>query len=130
MELRARKLKELEEKLMEDHSEARQVVTSVPGEDGYAAWVELHRRFGMTLAMKQGTMLANFSQMGTVKMKTLAETRSKVFDIDRMAKLTEEATGEPVGEGHWKSVLVGMLDPLTRQHTSSMMGSKTAANME
>ena len=52
------------EKLTEDHSEARQAVTSVPGEDGYAAWVKLHRRFGMALAMKQGTMLATFSQLG------------------------------------------------------------------
>ena len=47
-----------------------------------------------------------------------------MIDIDRMAKLTAEIAGEPVGDGYWKSVLVGMLDPLTRQHTSSMMGSK------
>ena len=105
-------------KLTEDHSEARQVVTSVPGEDGYAAWVKLHRRYGMALAMKQGTMLANFSNLGMTKMKGPAETRSRVIDIDKMAKLTEEITGEPIGEGHWKSVLVGMLDPVTRQHTS------------
>ena len=50
-------------KLTEEGTEARQVVTSVPGEDGYAAWVKLHRRFGMALAMRQGTMLANFSQL-------------------------------------------------------------------
>ena len=56
-------------KLTEDGSEARQVVTSVPGEDGYAAWIKLHRRYGMALAMRQGTMLANFSQLGLVKMK-------------------------------------------------------------
>merc|ERR1712051_42584 len=78
--------------------------------------------------MKQGTMLANFSQMGLVRMKTPAEPRTKAVEIDRMAKLTEEITGEPVGEGHWKSVLVGMLDPLTRQHTSSMMGSRHTVN--
>ena len=87
-------------KLTEDYSEARQVVTSVPGEDGFAAWVKLHRRYGMALAMKQGTMLATFSQLGLVKMKNPAETRSKVIDIDKMAKLTQEITGEPVGEGH------------------------------
>ena len=32
-----------------------------------------------------------------------------------------------MGDGHWKSVLVGMLDPITRQHTSSMMGSAYSA---
>ena len=57
-------------KYTEEHTEARQVVTSVPAEDGYAAWIKLHRRFGMALAMRQGTVLANFSQMGLVKMKT------------------------------------------------------------
>ena len=56
--------------LTEAHSEARQVVNSVPNEDGYAAWVKLHRRFGMALSMRQGTMLASFSQLGQVKMKT------------------------------------------------------------
>ena len=56
--------------LTEAHSEARQVVTSVPDEDGYAAWVKLHRRFGMALSMRQGTMPASFSHLGQVKMKT------------------------------------------------------------
>ena len=51
-------------KLTEDNSEARQVVTSVPGEDGFAAWVKLHKRFGMALAMKQGTTRAAFSYLG------------------------------------------------------------------
>ena len=111
--------------MTEDHSEARLAVTSVPSEDGFAAWVKLHRRYGMALAMKQGTMLATFSQLGLTKMKNPAVTRSEVIDIDKMAKLTQEIMGEPVGEGHWISVLVGMLDPLTRQHTSSLMGSKT-----
>ena len=98
-------------KLTEDHSEARQVVTSVPGEDGYAAWIKLHRRYGMALSMRQGTMLSNFSHLGSTKMKTPSETRSRVIEIDKMAKTTQEVTGDVIGDGHWKSVLVGMLDP-------------------
>ena len=115
-------------KLTEDYSEARQVVTSVPDEDGYAAWAKLHKRYGMALAMKQGTMLANFSSLGTNKCKSPSETRSRVIEIDRMAQMTHEITGHPVGDGHWKSVLVGMLDPVTRQHTANLMGSKHTAN--
>ena len=98
-------------KLTDDYIDARQVVNSVPGEDGYAAWVQLHRRFGMALAMRQGTMLAGFSQLGLVKMKTPADTRSKVTEIDRAAKLAAEITGEPIGEGHFKSVLVACSIP-------------------
>ena len=54
-------------KLTEEGTEARQVVASVPAEDGYAAWVKFHRRSGMTLAMRQGEMLATFSQFGNTK---------------------------------------------------------------
>ena len=44
-----------------------------------------------------------------------------------MAKLTQEIAGNPIGEGHWTSVQVGMPDPVSRQHTSSMMGSRHMA---
>ena len=81
----------------------------------------------MALAMKQGTMLATFSNLTTIKMKNPAETHSKVIEIDKMAKITAGVTGSAVGDGHWKSVLVGMLDPITRQHTSSLMGSTHTA---
>ena len=107
-------------------TEANQVVLSVPEEDGFAAWVMLHRRFGMALAMRQGVALANFSNLGTKRCNTPAETRSRVIEIDRVARATQEVTGEPIGEGHWKSALVGMLDPVTRQHTASLMGSGTS----
>ena len=72
-------------------------------------------------------MLTIFSKLGMTKIKTPAETRTRVPETDKMAKLTAEITGSPVGDGHWKSVLVGMLDPLVRQHVSSLMGSKHSA---
>ena len=87
-------------KMTDDSTEARSVVTSVPGEDGYAAWAKLHRRFGMALSMKQGTMPASFSNLGTQRMKSPAETRSRVIQVDNMAKLTQEVTGMPVGDDH------------------------------
>ena len=72
-------------------------------------------------------MLANFSQLGMTNMKTPAETRSRVIEIDKAAKLTQEITGEAIADSHFKSILVGMLDPLTRQHTSSYMGSNNTS---
>ena len=36
-------------KLTEEGTEARQVVSSVPGEDGYAAWIKLHQRYSLAL---------------------------------------------------------------------------------
>ena len=107
-------------------TEANQVVLSVPDEDGFAAWVMLHRRFGMALSMRQGVALASFSNLGQKRCNTPAETRTRVIEIDRVARATEEVTGETIGEGHWKSVLVQMLDPVTRQHTAALMGSGTS----
>ena len=51
-----------------------------------------------------------------------------MIEIDKVAKLTQEIAGEAIGNSHFKSILVGMLDPLTRQHTSNLMGSNTSAD--
>ena len=67
-------------------------------------------------------MLVAIINVGTQKCKTPAETRSKITEVDRMANLVAEVTGEAVGDAHWKSVLVGMLDPETRRHTVSEQG--------
>ena len=45
----------------------------------------------------RGQCLRPFSQFGLTKMETPAETRSKVIDIDKMAKLADEIAGEPAG---------------------------------
>ena len=78
------------------------------------------------MAMRQGLALASFSNLGTKRCTTPTETRSRAIEIGRAAKVTEDITGEPIGAGHWRSVLVNILDPLTRQHTTSMTGSDSS----
>ena len=87
----------------------------------------VHRSFGMALYKRQGTMLANLSHLGQVQVKNPAETRSKLIEIDRMASVSQERTGDQIGEGHCMFALAGMFDPSTRQHTSCMVGAKHAA---
>ena len=41
-------------------------------------------------------------------------------------KIAEEVTGEVIHESHAKSVLIGIIDPLTRQHTAMHQGGKTS----
>ncbi len=50
------------------------------------------------------------------------ETRITVSE--RKTKLVEEVTGEEVSEKYAKSMLVGILDPMTRQHTAIHHGNK------
>ena len=53
----------------------------------------------MALAVRQGTALATFSQPGLAQVKTLAEARSNVIDVDKIAKLAEDVTGKEAKEG-------------------------------
>ena len=103
--------------------EARKVITSVKEEDGFRAWQKLHQRFGPSLSSKQGIVLMEFSGMVAKPAKTPAETRLLVTEMEQRIKLVEDTTGTEIGENHAKSVLVGILDPTTRQHTAMYHGS-------
>ena len=50
--------------------------------------------------------------------KSLGETVALLTEMDRKMNLVEDVTGEEVSEMHARSVLVGILDPVTRQHTA------------
>lgn len=105
--------------------EARKVVNSVRSEDGFRAWQKLHMRFGPSLASQQGVVLMELSGMVSKPAKTPAETRALITEMERRVKRVEDITGEEIGEGHAKSVLVGILDPTTRQHTAMHHGNKS-----
>ena len=98
--------------------EAKKVVMSVKNEDGFRAWQKLKQRFEPGLAARQGIVMAEFSGMVARPAKTQAETITLITEMDRKMKLVEDVTGEEVSEMHARSVLVGILDPMTRQHTA------------
>ena len=102
--------------------EARKVINSVKSEDGFKAWWKLHLRFEPGLAAKHGLALAEFSGMVTRPAKTPAETKQLVTEMDRKMHLIDEITDEAVSNNHAKSVLIGILDPMTRQHTAMSQG--------
>ena len=108
--------------------EARKVVTSVKSENGFRAWQKLHMRFGPSLSSKQGLVLMELGGMVAKPAKSPAETRALLTEMEQKIKLVEEITGEDVSDNHAKSVLVGILDPTTRQHTAMHHGSKTTCD--
>ena len=65
-----------------------------------------------------------FSAMVARPAKTPEETRNRITEMERRIKLVEDITGEEISENHIKSVLVGILDPVTRQHNAMYHGSK------
>ena len=54
---------------------------------------------------------------GGPEAKSPGESIALLTEIDRKMKLVDDVTGEEVSEMHARSVLVGILDPVTRQHT-------------
>lgn len=102
--------------------EARKVIVSIKTEDGYRAWQKLHMHFGPSLASRQGLVLADPSGMVAKPAKTPNDTRTLVMELERRIKVAEDVTGELISENHTKSILVGILDPLTRQHTAMHHG--------
>ena len=105
--------------------EARKVINTVKDENGFRAWISLHQRFEPGLAIQQGMVLADFSGMVARPAKTPSDTRDLMTEIQRKIKNIEDITGEVISESHAKSVMVGVLDPITRQHTALYQGAAT-----
>ena len=97
---------------------AKKVIGTVVLEDGLLAWQCLRQRFEPTLTAKQGVVLAEFANMAASRAKQPYELLSLMTEMEKKIKLIEELTGEVVGGLHKKSVLIGLLDPITRQHTA------------
>ena len=69
-----------------------------------------------------GTVLLEFNSMMTNPAKTQAELVNLITEMDSKMKNVEDITGEKVGEMHAHSVLIGVLDHMTRQHTAMKHG--------
>ena len=106
-------------------SEARMVVQGIKDECGFEAWRALHQRFGPSVAARQGRVMHDLSHMVSKPARTPAETRSLVTELERRIRVAEDVTGETLGDGHIKSILAAILDPVTRAHTSAFQGSAT-----
>ena len=54
--------------------------------------------------------------------KTITEMRDLITEMDRKLKLIRDLTHEGVSDVHARSVLIGLLDTMTRQHTACKQG--------
>ena len=102
--------------------EAKKVVTAVKEEDGFRAWQKLKQRFEPGLQAKRGQILYELNAMIINPAKSPADLVTLVTEMDQKIKTIEDITGEKVGEMHMHSVLIGILDPMTRQHTAMKHG--------
>ena len=95
--------------------EARKVVMAVKGECGFTAWQRLKFRFEPSLAAKQGILLGELTTMVSRPAKAPSDLVSLITEVERKVKMIEDIISEPVSNLHKKSILVGILDPMTKQ---------------
>ena len=62
--------------------------------------------------------MAEFSGMVVKPAKGPGDLLSLITEMDRRMKILEDVTREPVPSMMAKAVLIGILDPITRQHTA------------
>ena len=82
----------------------------------------MHLQFEPKLTIRQGQVLAEFAAMVSRPGKTITETRDLITEMDRKLKLIRDLTHEGVSDVHTRSVLIGLLDPMTRQHAAYKQG--------
>ena len=104
--------------------ESQKVVNSVGEEDGFRAWQKLRLRFEPGLQAKRGIILMELNNMQGSPAKSPAELVILITELEQKIKTVRDITGEEVGEMHAHSVLIGILDPLTRSNTAMSHGLK------
>ena len=93
---------------------ARTVIMSVGAEDGFKAWRRLHMQFEPKVAIHQRQVLADFAAMVSRPAKSIADTSELLTELKSRMKMVRDLQG--ISDMHARSVLIGILDPQTRQH--------------
>ena len=75
-------------------------------------------RFEPSLVAKKGNLLAEFTGMVGKPAKNPYELIVILTETDKKIKIIEDVLDKNLDEEFKKSVLVGVLDPMTRQHTA------------
>ena len=104
--------------------ESLKVVNSIQNEDGFRAWQKLRLRFEPGLQAKRGIILMELNNMQSSPAKSPTELVVLITELEQKIKTVRDITGEEVGEMHAHSVLIGILDPLTRSNTAMNHGLK------
>ena len=78
----------------------------------------MHMQFEPKLVIRQGQVLADFAAMVSRPAKSIAETRELLTELERRMKMVRDLTEQGISDMHARSVLIGILDHQTRQHTA------------
>ena len=109
----------------EPGTQARDIVMNTPKKNGFIAWQRLFSHYQPELAAREGQALSNVLLMQTKRAKNQSELRGLIVELEGKVRICKDLCGVEVEDNTLRSVLVGMLDPETRRHTSRYQGMDT-----
>ena len=71
--------------------------------------------------------MSHFTGMVNKRARTPAESKTLLLEMDARARRVEEVTGEPIGNNHRMSVVMGLIDPESMKHTAAYGGVNMSA---
>ena len=101
-------------------ADALEVVAAVKDQDGWIAWMALHKNYEQSLLAMQGKTLIYFGALASRPAKTPEETRKLLIEFENRFRSVEDVSQREVDAMHAKSILIAILDPATRQHTAHL----------
>jgi len=108
-------------------NDARKAVTSTPNRNGWEAWRKLHLQYEPLLVMRGAVTMSHFTSMVNKRARSPAETKTLLLEMDERARRVEEVTGEPIGNNHRMSVVMGLIDQESMRHTAAYGGVNMSA---
>ena len=112
----------------ESGTQARDIVMNTPKKNGFIAWQRLFAHYQPELAAREGQALSNVLSMQTKRAKNQTELRGYIVELEGKVRICKDLCGLDVEDNTLRSVLVGMLDPETRRHTTRYQGMDASFN--
>ena len=98
--------------------EAAKVISTVPEENGFEAWRQLHLRFEPELEAQKNVVLLELHSIPPAT--SIEETKVKLVELRCRIAKAEDILSEPIQEMQKKTALLQVIDPITKQHTATL----------
>ena len=94
------------------------MISTVPDENGFEAWRQLHLRFEPEMEAQKNIVLPELHNIPAAT--TIEDTKQKLVELRVRIAKAEDILGEPIQEMQKKTALFQVIDPITKQHTGAL----------
>ena len=110
----------------EQGGEARRVTESTHDDNCWWAWKALHNHYEPSLAVREGQVLAEMTNMVKHVARNPAKTKRMVLELEDKIRKVTEVTGDRPSDQHTRSFLAGFIDKETSMHCGVQLSSSVS----